>query len=118
MNRYQYSVPLYIYLPPQLRKSVKVNAEVYGSHSDILPTLASLLLSDVRYFALGQNLFDSTITKRGSISINQMQVLHSPQISTKKAELKANARIAISKWLFGKVIDESKRTDIKKHSLN
>lgn len=118
MNRYQYSVPLYIYLPPQLRKSVKVNAEVYGSHSDILPTLASLLLSDVRYFALGQNLFDSTITKRGSISINQMQVLHSPQITTKKAELKANARNAISKWLFGKVIEESKRTDIKKHLLN
>jgi phosphoglycerol transferase MdoB-like AlkP superfamily enzyme len=105
---FQHSVPLYVYLPPAIRGSLKVDEQVYGAHSDILPTLAPLLLSDVPYFALGQNLFDAKLTEKGSVSINQAQVIHSDNLTDAQANQKAKAREAILKWLFGKVLSDKK----------
>lgn len=104
----QYSVPLYLYLPPAIRQNLNVDESVFGSHSDILTTLAPLLLSDVPYFALGQNLFDPKLAEKGTISINQMQIIHSEIVTDKQAVRKAKARETILKWLFGKVIDNNK----------
>lgn len=52
------SVPFYIYIPPKLKTLVNFNPKTYGSHSDIMPTLYNLSLSDTEYWALGRNMFE------------------------------------------------------------
>jgi phosphoglycerol transferase MdoB-like AlkP superfamily enzyme len=57
----KWSVPFYLYLPPSLKKSLKidhVDTQVFGSHMDIFPTLFPLTLSETDYDALGVNLLD------------------------------------------------------------
>ncbi len=99
-NLYQYSVPLYIYLPPLLRKKVYVDTSRMGSHYDIIPTIAPLVLSKARYVALGQNLFDSKKKSDSYYSINELQVLHDKGLTDKKAHRIAVARQTILKYYF------------------
>ena len=50
-------VPFYIYLPDALRPKT-YDSSVFGSHKDIFPTLYPLTLSDTKYVAIGQDMFD------------------------------------------------------------
>jgi phosphoglycerol transferase MdoB-like AlkP superfamily enzyme len=50
------SVPFYLYIPKKLRPK-KIDTTVFGSHLDIMPTLYSLSLSDVKVMAMGKNIF-------------------------------------------------------------
>lgn len=58
----KYSVPLYIYVPRELRGSIDYDATRYGSHHDIIPTLAELTVARGKYFNTGENLFDNTLS--------------------------------------------------------
>ncbi|MDR3253556.1 MAG: hypothetical protein LBT07_01150 [Endomicrobium sp.] len=49
------SVPLYLYIPYSL-KPKNIDASVFGSHLDIMPTLYNISLSSSQYTAMGQNL--------------------------------------------------------------
>ncbi len=51
----KYSVPLYMYVPKKLQKSI--NKNVAASHMDIMPTLYDLSLSNVNYKAAGKSIF-------------------------------------------------------------
>lgn len=50
------SVPFYLYVPEKLKPNKKVDTAVVGSHTDILPTLYNLSLSNTSYWATGTDL--------------------------------------------------------------
>ena len=53
------NIPLYFYLPKELKDKIAINTKVAGSHKDIFPTLYNLTLKDENYISIGYNLFDS-----------------------------------------------------------
>ena len=56
-KRYEHSVPLYVYLPPYLRKEAYNKlTNRWGSHDDILATLAPFAFRNTKYFKMGKNL--------------------------------------------------------------
>jgi phosphoglycerol transferase MdoB-like AlkP superfamily enzyme len=99
-HKYQFSVPLYIYLPSKLREQVSADTSKVGSHIDIIPTIVPLLLGNTRYLNMGQNLFDNSKDAGLSYSVNVRQVLHGNILTDEEAERKAKARVAILKYYF------------------
>lgn len=75
----RHAVPMYIYLPPKFRtndidKSVIENR--FGSHFDILPTIAPMTFSEgTKYLNLGNNLLDTTLPDSIFYSYNERQTL-------------------------------------------
>ncbi|MEN0058608.1 MAG: sulfatase-like hydrolase/transferase, partial [Bdellovibrio sp.] len=63
------SVPLYLYMPPAIRK--KLDPESFGSQADIAPTLYNLALSNQEYDSLGRDLFSAT----GDFAINASRLI-------------------------------------------
>ncbi len=75
-RRWQYSVPLYVYLPPYLRKeSHSAMTSRLGSHDDILPTVAPFALKGTSYMRLGNNLLADSIPDSRFYSRNVEQLL-------------------------------------------
>ena len=78
-SRYKHAVPMYVYLPDRykyLYKCKETLEERYGSHHDILPTLAELCFKKgTRYMNIGQNLFDLTKDNSDYYSYNEQQLL-------------------------------------------
>jgi phosphoglycerol transferase MdoB-like AlkP superfamily enzyme len=54
----RYAVPMYIYVPKNLKK--EINTNLAASHIDIMPTLYDLSLSKQKYTAAGTSLLDNT----------------------------------------------------------
>lgn len=109
-RKFQYSVPLYIYLPEVLSADVEVDTSVYGSHSDIIPTLVPLLFQGTRFFGMGQNLLDSMLKAEKSISINVSQVQHGADMTDVEAQRVADARNTILKLYFQRLFNENKKS--------
>ena len=78
-QRYMHAVPLYMYLPQSLMNGNIAKKEIterYGSHYDILPTLAPLCIKEnVEYLSIGNNLLDTTKTNDEFYSYNEKQLL-------------------------------------------
>ena len=53
----KYGVPLILYIPDVYRKNLAIDTARRASHRDIFPTLFNLALSNVSYYALGDNIF-------------------------------------------------------------
>ena len=82
-KRYHHSVPLYIYLPPSLRKPFYRHlTRRWGSHDDLLPTLAPFALRHTRYFRLGKNLLDPSAPDSIYYSANVDQLESAPTYRT------------------------------------
>ena len=62
-NLDEMSVPFYLYIPKKLRPDKKVDTTVVGSHTDILPTLYNLSLSNTDYWATGTDLLSDNAQK-------------------------------------------------------
>lgn len=54
----KWSVPLYLYLPPQYRPINPVKLTI-GNHIDIFPTLYNLVFSELKFYSLGQNILST-----------------------------------------------------------
>ncbi|MBQ8592680.1 MAG: LTA synthase family protein [Bacteroidaceae bacterium] len=80
---YKHAVPMYLYLPGVYRMDRELEKKVtcrYGSHFDILPTLAPLVLNEgVSYLSIGQNLLDTTKCNKDYYGYNEKQML-SPDV--------------------------------------
>ncbi|MCQ2205037.1 MAG: LTA synthase family protein [Bacteroidales bacterium] len=99
---WKYAVPLYMYLPEGV--DVKVDESRRGSHSDIVPTLANLVLSDATYFKTGQNLLADSLEE--TIGINTEYVISSgDEMAAKK---KAAALRALKRIYFQRLFAEAK----------
>ena len=59
------NIPIYFYLPKNLKEKLQIDTTVAGSQKDIFPTLYNLTLDDVKYLSIGNNLFDKTVQHYG-----------------------------------------------------
>lgn len=59
------NIPLYFYLPEELKENIDIDTKVAGSHKDIFPTLYNLTLKNQQYISIGTNLFDSSVEHYG-----------------------------------------------------
>ena len=103
-KRYEHSVPLYIYLPPYLRKEAYNKlTNRWGSHDDILATLAPFAFRDTKYFKMGKNLLDTSVSDSSYYSANVDQIEAIPSYQ-KKAERLTAARNLLRLVYFTKVL--------------
>lgn len=105
---WKYSVPLYLYIPNAMRDSIHIDTERFGSHNDIIPTLANLTLSDAIYFNSGNNLFADSIPD-GTMSINSEYTMSASNADIEKLMSKANARKALKTIYFERIFKDSKK---------
>ncbi|WII73667.1 LTA synthase family protein [Bdellovibrio sp. 22V] len=63
------AVPFYLYTPAAIRK--KLEAQSFGSHADIAPTLYNLALSEKEYYSLGRDLFSPA----GDFAVNASHLI-------------------------------------------
>lgn len=78
-NRWIYSVPLYLYLPPRLNNTrYRLLTERWGCHDDILPTIASFALRNTSYLKMGNNLLDLRKPSYSYYSYNQEHTIALP----------------------------------------
>ena len=102
-KRYEHSVPLYIYLPPYLRKEAYNKlTKRWGSHDDILATLAPFAFRNTKYFKMGKNLLDTFVSDNTYYSANVDQIEAIP-IYQKKAERLTAARNFLRLVYFAKL---------------
>lgn len=100
-KRYEHSVPLYIYLPTYLRKEAYYKlTNRWGSHDDILATLAPFAFHDTKYFKMGHNLLDTTVPDSTYYSANVDQIESVPTYG-KEAERLTAARNLLRQVYFG-----------------
>ncbi|MGJ0353168.1 sulfatase-like hydrolase/transferase [Aliarcobacter cryaerophilus] len=52
------NIPIYFYLPKELKNRLEIDTSIAGSQKDIFPTLYNLTLKDTKYLSIGNNLFD------------------------------------------------------------
>ncbi len=91
-KRWERSVPLYIYLPPYLRKeSYRSMTNRWGSHDDILATLAPFAFRNTKYMCLGNNLLKEGVADSTYYSANVKQLLACPAYQA-QAQRIVNAR--------------------------
>jgi len=103
--KYKNSVPLYIYFPENIRKDIVVDTERYGSHSDIMPSIIPIVLPGSPYYALGQNLFDTTKNTDRFYSINPYSILHGDGLTDEQTKRIVNAKYAISMCYFNSIFN-------------
>ena len=100
-KRYEHSVPLYIYLPTYLRKEAYNKlTNRWGSHDDILATLAPFAFHDTKYFKMGHNLLDTTVPDSTYYSANVDQIESVPTYRKEAKRLTA-ARNLLRQVYFG-----------------
>lgn len=98
-EKWRYSVPLYVYIPQSDRQSVHIDTSRYGSHHDIMPTLASLTLSSAEYFDGGQNLFADSLPG-GTYGINVKYEFFSADADSALMRKKIDAQQSLKKIYF------------------
>jgi len=59
------NIPIYFYLPQDLKNTLAVDTKVAGSGKDIFPTLYNLTLNNKRYISIGVNLLDKNASHYG-----------------------------------------------------
>ena len=102
-KRYEHSVPLYVYLPPYLRKEAYNKlTNRWGSHDDILATLAPFAFRNTKYFKMGKNLLDTSVSDSTYYSANVDQIEAIPTYQ-KKAERLTAARNFLRQVYFAKL---------------
>ena len=102
-KRYEHSVPLYVYLPPYLRKEAYNKlTNRWGSHDDILATLAPFAFRNTKYFKMGKNLLETSVSDSTYYSANVDQIEAIPTYQ-KKAERLTAARNFLRQVYFAKL---------------
>ncbi|RXJ81207.1 LTA synthase family protein [Arcobacter sp. F2176] len=102
------NIPLYFYIPKELKEKLKIDTKVAGSHKDIFPTLYNLTLKNQEYISIGENLFDKTKKHygfNGSLIVNsESETKKFKSFSEKKQPLLEyyKASLAISQYLIEK----------------
>lgn len=101
--RWEYSVPLYLYIPPYLRNEnySKYN-ERWGCHDDIVATIAPFAFKNTCYMRMGKNLLCDSIPDYKFYSYNQEQTIAEPHYKD-RAEKLLRARNLLRLVYFSKL---------------
>lgn len=98
------SVPLYMYIPEYLKKSIHYDPARPASHKDIVSTLVPLTLSDAKYFNLGNNLFSNSIAPNTYFGVygdsQSFKILTSSEDDITTMNKKARAYLALNHIYF------------------
>ncbi|RXJ82891.1 phosphoglycerol transferase [Arcobacter cloacae] len=111
------NIPLYFYLPQELKEKLTIDTTVAGSQKDIFPTLYNLTLNNTEYLAVGNNLFDN-ISKHygfnGSMIINEKN--NAKKLNTLKDKTENEmlnyykATLAVTEYLINEIYNSKKET--------
>ena len=96
---WKYSVPFYLYVPDAPEQWHDFARRRYGSHEDIIPTLANLTLADAAYLSTGQNLLADSIPG-GTFGVNVSHELFSPDADPVALKRRLQALDALKKIWF------------------
>lgn len=107
------NIPLYMYIPKELKNSLSIDTEVAGSHKDIFPTLYNLTLDRKEYISIGKNLLNSNYKK---IGFNGSNIINTNNGTKKVKSFKDNdedvnyykASLAITQYLINKEKNKNK----------
>ncbi|RXJ87160.1 LTA synthase family protein [Arcobacter sp. CECT 8985] len=108
------NIPLYFYIPKELRKKLKIDTTIAGSHKDIFPTLYNLTLKNQKYISIGHNLFNENLKHYG---LNGSLVVNKKDKAIKFNDLKQKgepmldyykACLAISQYLINNEYNKTK----------
>lgn len=108
LQKFKYSVPLYIYMPEKLKKDLYIDINRYGSHNDIMTSIYPCVLNGVSYLDLGQNLFDENIPTELFYSINDEQLQFGSGLNKKDVVKKKKARNALLYYYYSKALEKKK----------
>lgn len=117
LQKLKYSVPLYIYMPDDLKEKLYIDTSRLGSHYDIMTSIFPYLLNDEYYPDLGQNLFDENKPSNTFYSINEEQLLYGEAIDKKDVERKEKARNALLFYYYSSFIQNNKLKNTAKSAL-
>ncbi len=93
------AVPLYLYVPG----GVEADTSRYGSHTDIMPTLANLTLKGARYYRYGADMLGEE-AKEGTYGVNVQHTAVSPRGDREACLRKARAKAALNEIVFSRAI--------------
>lgn len=100
-QKYMCAVPLYMYLPQSYQIFDKKITQRYGSHFDILPTLAPLCLKEnIKYLNIGNNLLAPTKNCNDYYSYNEKQLLLADETKKDSIATIIDARILLLKIYY------------------
>lgn len=101
------NIPIYFYLPKKLRDKLDIDISLAGSQKDIFPTIYNLTLKDTKYLAIGNNLFDKTLSHYGfngsMIVNNRLEVRKLDKLNIKSDDDLINyykATLAVTEYLI------------------
>ena len=109
------NIPLYFYLPQELKDKLTIDTKVSGSHKDIFPTLYNLTLENTSYLSIGNNLFDSNLKHygfNGSMVVTyKNEITKIKKLNRKIKEHKEDyykASLAVTQYLINKTYQKGK----------
>lgn len=117
LQKLKYSVPLYIYMPDDLKEKLYIDTSRLGSHYDIMTSVFPYILNDENYPDLGQNLFDQNKPSNTFYSINEEQLLYGEAINKEDVERKEKARNALLLYYYSSVMQNNKQKKTNKSVL-
>jgi phosphoglycerol transferase MdoB-like AlkP superfamily enzyme len=109
LQKLKYSVPLYFYIPDDLKNDLYVDTSRYGSHYDIMTSIFPYILKNVDYPDLGQNLFDKNKSSAEFYSINEEQLLYGKSLNEEDVRRKEQARNAILFYYYSLAAHSNKK---------
>lgn len=105
------NIPLYFYMPENLRNKLSIDTTVEGSHKDIFPTLYNLTFKNKNYVSIGYNLFDKKLDKYGfnesMVVINDKKAKKLKKLNNKSNEKELNyykAGLVVTQQLLNNTI--------------
>jgi len=109
LQKFKYSVPLYLYIPKKLKNELYIDTSRIASHYDIMSSIYPYILKDIPYPDLGQDLFSNHKSSDEYYSINDEQLLFGSGLSKEQVETKKRARLALLYYYYSTVNQESKK---------
>lgn len=106
LQKLKYSVPLYIYMPDDLREKLYIDTSRKGSHYDIMTSIFPYILNNIKFLNVGQDLFSDKKPSEKYYSINDEQLLYGDSLSKEDVEKKVRARNAILFYYYSTQINK------------
>jgi len=108
------NIPLYFYLPKELKEKLDINIKMAGSHKDIFPTLYNLTLKNQEHISIGKDLFNKNLSHygfNGSMIVNSKNKIKKFRNFSEKDEMLEyyKASLAISEYLIQEEYKKGKK---------
>jgi phosphoglycerol transferase MdoB-like AlkP superfamily enzyme len=103
----KFEVPLYLYIPETLKKTLSIDVTKTGSHYDIMTSIYPYILNNIKYFNLGQNLFSNDKPSESYYSINEGKLLFGKSLTYEQVAKIQRAREAILFYYYSCRVHES-----------